>query len=151
MNFAQFPCEPTTLYSIQHAHSAVRPTQYRIITLWSSHIPSMVTATKLVNSNLANEANLSPSCNLYYVSLLSPLLLLSSFLLPQVDDDSKHQYTAESARHEEWRPLSRHWSEEHRGVSNLDIEWYPCMNIIKDLDSVMSDCTRWSSSRNEYH
>ena len=55
-------------------------TQYRIITLWFSHILFMITTTKLINSNLTNEINLSSSCNLYYISLFSFFLLFFFFL-----------------------------------------------------------------------
>ena len=68
MNFAQFSCEFTILYFIQHAHSTMKSTQYRIITLWSSHILFMITTTKLVNLNLTNETNLPSSCNFYYIN-----------------------------------------------------------------------------------
>ena len=151
MNFAQFSCELITLYFIQYAHSTMKSTQYRIIILWFSHILLMIIATKLINSSLTNEINLFFSCNFYYVNFLSSFLFLFFSFLSQIDNDFKHQYIVESAKHEKWRSLNRHWDEKHRDVFNLNIEWYSCMNIIKDFDFVMNDCTRWSSSKDKYH
>ena len=34
---------------------------------------------------------------------------------------------------------------------NQNIEWYSCMNIIKDFNFLMIECIRWSSSKNEYY